>query len=145
MRSCRFNLLHPVENSDHTGLYGICDGVGKGMYGVKENGPDLCLQYMVRQGIYYVSLRYQWALCDELENAVEQSKQDSGLLIQVEYSRHSNQLMAEIKFEIKETNGVPSESTKGLTKELNLVSWNNATPKYDIREWARIIRRWGKV
>ena len=32
--------------------------------------------------------------------------------------------MAEIKFEIKDTTGMLSESAKGLAKELNLVSWN---------------------
>lgn len=44
--------------------------------------------------------------------------------------------MAEIKFEIKETIGVLSESAKGWTKELSLVSWNDKAPKYDIREWS---------
>lgn len=43
--------------------------------------------------------------------------------------------MSEIKFEIKETLGILSESTKGWTKELNLVSWNNREPKYDLRDW----------
>jgi hypothetical protein len=43
--------------------------------------------------------------------------------------------MAEITFEIKETIGVLSESAKGWTKELNLISWNGREPKYDIREW----------
>lgn len=33
--------------------------------------------------------------------------------------------MADIKFEIKETIGVISESTKGWKKELNLISWND--------------------
>ena len=43
--------------------------------------------------------------------------------------------MAEIKYEIKENLGVLSESAKGWTKEINLVSWNNYPAKYDIREW----------
>ncbi|QUH18951.1 YdbC family protein [Alkaliphilus sp. B6464] len=43
--------------------------------------------------------------------------------------------MAEIKFEIQENVGVLSEGSKGWTKELNLISWNNREPKYDIREW----------
>ena len=42
----------------------------------------------------------------------------------------------EFKFEIVETLAVLSESSKGWTKELNLVSWNEREPKYDIREWA---------
>jgi hypothetical protein len=43
--------------------------------------------------------------------------------------------MAEIKYEIKESLGALSESSKGWTKELNLVSWNDREPKFDIREW----------
>lgn len=44
--------------------------------------------------------------------------------------------MADIKFEIKETIGVLSESAKGWTRELNFVSWNDKDPKYDIRDWS---------
>lgn len=43
--------------------------------------------------------------------------------------------MAEIKYEIKESLGILSESPKGWSKELNLISWNDKSPKYDIREW----------
>ena len=43
--------------------------------------------------------------------------------------------MAEIKYEITEKLGILSESTKGWTKEINLVSWNEYPAKYDIREW----------
>ena len=43
--------------------------------------------------------------------------------------------MAEIKYEIRETVGVLSEGSKGWKKELNLISWNDKEPKYDIREW----------
>lgn len=43
--------------------------------------------------------------------------------------------MAEIKYEIVKELGVLSESAKGWTKEINLVSWNNYAPKYDLREW----------
>ena len=43
--------------------------------------------------------------------------------------------MADIKYEIKEESGEISSSAKGWTKELNLISWNGATPKYDIRDW----------
>ena len=44
--------------------------------------------------------------------------------------------MADIKFEIKETVGILSESPKGWSKELNLISWNGREPKYDLRDWA---------
>jgi hypothetical protein len=52
--------------------------------------------------------------------------------------------MVDIKFEIKETVGVLSESAKGWTKELNLVSWNDRDPKYDIREWSPEHDKMGK-
>jgi hypothetical protein len=44
--------------------------------------------------------------------------------------------MAEIKFEITEKIGVLSTSARGWAKELNLVSWNDRAPKYDIRDWS---------
>jgi len=40
-----------------------------------------------------------------------------------------------LKFEIIENFGVLSESGSGWKKEVNLVSWNDRTPKYDIRDW----------
>ena len=43
--------------------------------------------------------------------------------------------MANITYEIIKHIGVLSENAKGWTKELNLVSWNNRDPKYDIRDW----------
>lgn len=52
--------------------------------------------------------------------------------------------MSDIKFEIKETIGILSESTKGWKKELNLVSWNDKDPKYDIREWSPDHAKMGK-
>lgn len=52
--------------------------------------------------------------------------------------------MADIKYEIKETIGVLSENSKGWTKELNLISWNDREPKYDIREWAPEHEKMGK-
>ena len=44
--------------------------------------------------------------------------------------------MAEIKYEITEEIGVLSENPKDWTKEVNLVSWNDRAPKFDLREWA---------
>ena len=44
--------------------------------------------------------------------------------------------MADIKFEVVKKFGVLSQSGKGWAKELNLVSWNDRAPKYDLREWA---------
>lgn len=52
--------------------------------------------------------------------------------------------MTDIKYEIKEELGVISESSKGWTKELNLVSWNGGTPKYDLRDWSPNHEKMGK-
>lgn len=45
---------------------------------------------------------------------------------------------------LKKNIGVLSENAKGWTKELNLVSWNDREPKYDIREWAPDHEKMGK-
>lgn len=52
--------------------------------------------------------------------------------------------MADIKFEIKDTIGTLSESPKGWTKELNLISWNGKEAKYDLRDWAPEHEKMGK-
>lgn len=41
----------------------------------------------------------------------------------------------EITFEIKKHLGIISEKDSGWKKELNLIAWNNNSPKFDIREW----------
>lgn len=52
--------------------------------------------------------------------------------------------MAEIKYEIKESFGVIAESARGWRKEVNLVSWNDKDPKYDLREWSPDYEKMGK-
>lgn len=52
--------------------------------------------------------------------------------------------MADIKYDIIETIGVLSENSKGWKKELNLISWNSAAPKYDLRDWAPEHEKMGK-
>jgi len=52
--------------------------------------------------------------------------------------------MAEFKYEITQHIGILSTSAKGWTKELNLISWNDREPKYDIREWAPEREKMGK-
>ena len=52
--------------------------------------------------------------------------------------------MAEFKYEITQELGVLSESKSGWTRELNLVSWNGAEPKFDIRDWAPNNEKMGK-
>lgn len=50
----------------------------------------------------------------------------------------------DFKFEIIKEIGVLSEGSKGWRKELNLVSWNGAEPKYDLRDWAPEHEKMGK-
>ena len=52
--------------------------------------------------------------------------------------------MAELKYEIVKELGVLSESPTGWRKEINLVSWNDRDPKYDIRDWAPDHEKMGK-
>lgn len=52
--------------------------------------------------------------------------------------------MAEIKFEITKELGILSESAKGWSKEVNMVSWNEREPKLDIREWDPEHEKMGK-
>ena len=52
--------------------------------------------------------------------------------------------MADIKFDITEHIGVLSEGSKGWTKEINKVSWNDRDPKIDIREWSPDHTKMGK-
>lgn len=53
-------------------------------------------------------------------------------------------VMAELKYEVTEEIAVLSENAKGWSKELNLVSWNDREPKFDIREWAPNHEKMGK-
>ena len=52
--------------------------------------------------------------------------------------------MADIKFEIIKKIGMLSKTEKGWAKELNLISWNEREPKYDIREWSPDGKTMGK-
>ena len=49
-----------------------------------------------------------------------------------------------ITCEIVEPIAVLSENEKGYTKEINLISWNGAEPKFDIRNWHPGRERSGK-
>ncbi|MBL8090663.1 MAG: hypothetical protein JNJ43_10065 [Anaerolineales bacterium] len=52
--------------------------------------------------------------------------------------------MSEIKYEIIKTIGVLSKSASGWMKEVNLISWNDREPKYDIRDWSADHSKMGK-
>ena len=44
--------------------------------------------------------------------------------------------MPEIKYEITEHLGVISETARGWTREVNMISWNGREPKIDVRDWS---------
>lgn len=52
--------------------------------------------------------------------------------------------MPEISYKIIKKLGVLSESKNGWKKEINLISWNERSPKYDIREWSPDGEKMGK-
>ena len=52
--------------------------------------------------------------------------------------------MADIKYEIIKHIGNLSVSSRGWTKELNIISWNGGVPKLDIRDWAPEHEKMGK-
>lgn len=52
--------------------------------------------------------------------------------------------MKEIQYEIKQEIAVLSKSDSGYTKEINLISWNDAEPKYDIRSFSPNREKCGK-
>lgn len=52
--------------------------------------------------------------------------------------------MQEVNYVIIDSFGVLSTAPSGWTKELNLVSWNNGAPKYDIRQWSPDHSKMGK-
>ena len=52
--------------------------------------------------------------------------------------------MKSIDMKITEEIAVLSVSGSGYTKEINLVSWNGAEPKYDMRRWSPGREKCGK-
>jgi hypothetical protein len=52
--------------------------------------------------------------------------------------------MSDIKYEIVKQIGVLSKAGSGWAKELNLVSWNDREPKYDLRDWSPDREKMGK-
>ena len=52
--------------------------------------------------------------------------------------------MKNIDIKITEELAVLSVSGSGYTKEINLVSWNGAEPKFDIRSWSPGREKCGK-
>jgi hypothetical protein len=52
--------------------------------------------------------------------------------------------VSKIQFEIQQKIAVLSESAKGWSKELNLISWNGYPAKFDIRDWDASHEKMGK-
>ncbi len=52
--------------------------------------------------------------------------------------------MAEFKYEITQRIAVLGINPKGWEKQLNMISWNERDPKYDIRDWSPDGSKMGK-
>jgi hypothetical protein len=52
--------------------------------------------------------------------------------------------MPDIKYEIVKQIGILSKANSGWAKELNLISWNDREPKYDLRDWSPDREKMGK-
>ena len=52
--------------------------------------------------------------------------------------------MSSIKYDIVKEVGIISTTTSGWKKELNIISWNNREPKYDLRDWSSEHKKMGK-
>lgn len=52
--------------------------------------------------------------------------------------------MKELKYEIVDRIAVLSRKSSGWSKQLNLISWNDNPPKYDIRDWSDDNSKMGK-
>lgn len=50
----------------------------------------------------------------------------------------------EITFDIVKNIGVLTENKTGWRREINIVSWNGAKPKLDIRDWGPEYQKVGK-
>jgi hypothetical protein len=51
---------------------------------------------------------------------------------------------SDLQFEIIKQLGVIGEGTKGWSKEVNVVCWNNRRAKLDIRDWNETHEKMGK-
>jgi len=52
--------------------------------------------------------------------------------------------MSDIRYEIVQQFGALSTSSSGWSKQLNLISWNDREPKFDIRDWSPDGMKMGK-
>ena len=54
--------------------------------------------------------------------------------------------MAEIKYEVVQRIAVLSQrSPTARERQLNLISWNDGEPKYDIRDWSPTAPAWARA
>ncbi|OKP97656.1 hypothetical protein A3849_14190 [Paenibacillus sp. P46E] len=70
-----------------------------------------------------------------LEESLKQNEQ---------LGKEKREMADSLKFEIREDLGSISETATGWKKELNLISWNDREPKYDLRDWSADHKKMGK-
>ncbi len=98
--------------------------------GVRQSGEDKKISLMLRYPGFFTKVKEY--LINKLETQQKERKE-----------REDNK-MADFNYEIIKELAVLSESPKGWRKEVNLISWNGAEPKYDIRDWAPEHEKMGK-
>lgn len=109
--------------------------------GVSEGNIDgITVKIYDRERVVCDCLRHVNTMDGEVFNIVIQryigdKKKDAAKLMM-----YASKLGVEKKARI----GILSESAKGWKKELNMISWNGAAEKYDIRDWASEHEKMGK-
>jgi hypothetical protein len=64
--------------------------------------------------------------------------------VETDSQRKGNRIMPDIKYEIVKKIGVLSKAGSGWAKDLNMISWNDREPKYDLRDWSADGTKMGK-
>lgn len=97
------------------------------------NGKNsiIFLGYVLGNGHFRKELMMINHVYEVMETAKPYTKNEKN-----EKKQNVNQKGNEFTYEIKKHIGVLRTSAGGWTKELNIVSWNGNSQKYDLREWS---------
>lgn len=93
------------------------------LIGTRQSGEDKKITYMLKYPTFFTKVK------NYIMNKLKERKETKDM---------------PDNFEIIKPIGTLSESTKGWTKELNLISWYGKEPKYDIRDWSPNHEKMGK-
>ena len=101
---------------------------------VIKNEKNEYLQYFDKKWDSYLFMNCKMKDKDDVDSIYNELKQSLGL----------NKEEANLSFVAERVHRKFSESAKGWKKELNLISWNGAAPKYDLRDWSPEHEKMGK-